>query len=206
VVRVIVDVHEGEGVVRALRRLDCDVDRAALGVGDYVVASGVVVERKTVRDFHLAVVNGRFWRQIGAMRATVPRPYLLIEGRDVYAGPLARNAVRGILLAVLEQGVPILRTSDAADSAAWLLRLAIRSLVVRPPVDRPVYAQRPPSRCDPAEAMLAAVPGISVTLARRLIGRFGSVAGVVAATREELAAIPGMGSVRTAALKSALHP
>jgi ERCC4-type nuclease len=202
--RVIVDVHEGEGVARALRRLDCDIDRASLHVGDYVVARGVVVERKTVRDFHLAVVNGRFWRQIGSLRATVPRPYLLIEGADVYAGPLAPNAVRGICLAVLEQGVPILRTSHVADSAAWLVRLAARSLVVRP-VDRPVYAQRPAPRCDPAEAVLAAVPGISRTLARRLLERFGTVAGVVAATREELSGVPGIGDVRTAALRSALH-
>jgi ERCC4-type nuclease len=199
-----VDVHEPGGVIRELQRLDCVVDRSKLGVGDYLVADGVAVERKTIRDLHLTVVNGRFWRQLGALRAGVPRPYLLIEGDDIDAGPLAANAVRGICLAVLEQGVPIVRSTDVRDTAQWIARLAQRSQMVRPRPDRPIYAQRP-APTDPAEAALAAVPGISVVLARRLLDRFGSVAGVVAATHDDLSRVPGMGGVRTAALESTFH-
>lgn len=203
--RVVADVHEGVcGVVRALQELGCEVVRARLRVGDYVVARGVVVERKTVADLHLSVVNGRFWRQVGALRGTVPRPYLLLEGSDLDAGPLAPNAVRGVCLAVMEQGVPILWSTDAADSALWLTRLARRSLLVRPAADRPVYDQHPAPRIAAAEAALAGVPGISVTLARRLLDRFGTVAGVIAAGRDEWQAVEGMGAVRTAALESAL--
>ena len=198
------DIHESRAVVEALRSLGGDIVRAPLVAGDYVVARGVVVERKSVRDLHLTVVSGRFWRQIGVLRAEALRPYLLIEGIDLDAGPLARNAVRGVCLAVLEQGVPIVRSTDVRDSARWISRLAHREQVVRPPPDRPVYAQRP-APADPAEAALAAVPGISVVLARRLLERFGSVAGVVAATRDDLSEVDGMGAVRTAALESALH-
>jgi DNA excision repair protein ERCC-4 len=200
VCRIVVDV----AVVRALRALGCEIEVASLVVGDYVVAHGVVVERKTVRDLHLTVVNGRFWRQIGGLRAGAARPYLLIEGTDLDAGPLAPNAVRGVCLAVVEQDVPIIRSAGPADSALWLARLARRSILVRPAADRPVYAQRPAPHA-PAEAALAAVPGISVVLARRLLERFGSVAGVIAG-RDEWATVEGMGTVRTRALESAfLH-
>ena len=202
--RIIVDIHESRGVVAALRALGDDVVRASLVVGDYVVARGVVVERKSVRDLHLTVVNGRFWRQVGALRSEANRPFLLIEGTDLDAGPLAPNAVRGVCLAVLELGVPIMRSTDVRDSARWISRLARREQLVRPPPDRPVYAQRP-APAKPAEAALAAVPGISVVLARRLLERFGSVAGVAGATRDDLLDGPGMGAVRAAALVSALH-
>lgn len=164
---------------------------------------GIVIERKTVRDLHLAVVNGRFWRQIGALRAGAARPWLLIEGPDLDAGPLAANGVRGVCLAVMEQGVPIGRSNDASDSARWLALLARRSLLVRSPADRPVYAQRSVP-ADSAEAALAAVPGVSVVLARRLLARFGSVAGVIAAGPEQWRTIEGMRARRTAALESTL--
>lgn len=206
VCRVVVDVHERRcGVVQGLEALGCEVVRAPLRVGDYILAKGVVVERKTVLDLHLAVVNGRFWRQLGALRAAAPRPYLLIEGIDLDGGPLARNAVRGVCLAVLEQGVPILRSTDTGDSALWLTRLAHRSLLVRPAADRPIYDQRPSVKpADAAEGALAAVPGISVVLARRLLHHFGTVAGLIAAGPDQWRAVEGMGAARTAALNSAL--
>ena len=203
--QVLVDVHEGvRGVVHELQALGCDVIRVPLPVGDYVVARGVVVERKTVRDLHLSVVNGRFWRQVGRLR-TAARPYLLIEGIDLDAGPLAPTGVRGVCLAVAEQGLPILRSVDAADSALWLARLARRSRMVRPRPDRPVYAQRPNvPRGETAEAVLAAVPGISTVLARRLLARYGTVAGLIQAGPESWAETEGMGARRTAALASTL--
>lgn len=101
--------------------------------------------------------------------------------------------------------MPIIPSVGPEDSVLWLARLARRSLIVRPAPDRPVYAQRPAQRHTHAsEAPLAAVPGISVVLARRLLERFGSVAGVIAAGRDEWVSVEGIGTVRTAALESTL--
>jgi ERCC4-type nuclease len=101
--------------------------------------------------------------------------------------------------------VPIVRSTDAGDSALWLARLARPSLLVRPAADRPVYDQRPsPRPAQAAEAAIAAVPGISVVLARRLLRRFGTVAGVIAAGPDQWQAVEGMGAVRVAALDAAL--
>ena len=206
-VSLIADVHERpSGIPDLLVQLGIEVDVRSLEDGDYLVARGVLVERKSVLDLHMSVVAGTFWRQIGRLRKASARPYLLIEGLNIDRGALAPNGVRGVCLAVIEQGIPILRTTSALDSALWLSRVATRAQVVRARPDRPVYDQRKsPPDWFVSESVLAAVPGISVTLARRLLDRFGSVAAVMAADPVELTAVEGVGARRVSALVAAFH-
>jgi ERCC4-type nuclease len=113
--------------------------------------------------------------------------------------------VRGACLAVIGQGVALLRSADETDSAMWLRLLARRTAGDRLGRDRPVYAQRlkPPAELV-SEAMLAAVPGISTVGARALLERFGSVTAVVAAKEEDWTQVSGIGPRRAAALRSAI--
>ncbi len=176
-----------------------------LGVGDYDLGHGVVVERKTILDLHESIRQGRFWAQIGRLRRASRLPYLLIEGQSIDTGPLGPDAIRSACLAVIGQGVPVLRTVNVTDSACWLHLLAFRVDGSRPGRDRPVYAQRlkPPGALV-REAMLAAVPGISVQGARALLARFETVAGVVSAGYDEWLTVPGVGPSRAASLRDAL--
>jgi ERCC4-type nuclease len=203
VCRIEVDVGESRAVTAALIDEGVDVIRTHLSIGDYALPGGTLVERKAVRDLHLSVRTGRFWRQMGALRLSATRPVLLIEGATLDIAVLAPRAVRGVLLAVAELGVEIIRTSDAADTASWLTLLAKRPLRRRR--DRPAYAQRrKPVGVASGEVVLAAVPGISVGIARTLLDQFGSVAGVAAASEDGLLAVPGIGVNRATALRRAL--
>lgn len=175
-----------------------------LVAGDYLVAPGVLVERKTVRDLHLSVVAGRFWRQLGRLRNSSRRRYLLIEGFDLDDGPLSPNAIRGTCIAVTAQAVSLLWSRDLDDSASWLVRLASRWSRRWPTVDRPPYDQAPPIAADPSEAVLAGVPGISLRTARDLLAEFGSVAAVIEAGPDGWRRIRGIGTRRAAALQAAL--
>jgi Fanconi anemia group M protein len=178
---------------------------AQLRIGDYDLGNGVLVERKTVRDLHLSLERGRLWRQVGGLRRVARLPYLLVEGCDLDDGSLSPVAVRGACLAVVGQGVPVVRSENASDSAMWLRILARRTATTRLGRDRPVYAQRlKPASELVAEAMLASVPGISVVGARALLCRFGSVAGVVTADEGEWLDVPGIGPSRASALRSAI--
>lgn len=182
-VEVVVDLHErASGVPDALQELGVLVELAPLPAGDYVVGAETIAERKSVLDLHGAILKGRFWPQLGALRAGCRYPYLLVEGRDVDRGPLHPNAVRGACLAAMEQGIRLLRTDDRADSARWLHRLAVRSQRVENALDRPAYAQRPKASpgIPAAEAVLAAVPGI-----RRVRSR------AAFALRERARGVPG---------------
>ena len=207
-VRIVVDVHETKsGIAELLAELGASVERASLPAGDYAVGADTLIERKRVLDLHGAVLKGRLWPQLGKLRAACAFPYLLLEGTDIDRGPLHPNAIRGTCLAVIDQGIALLRSDHQRDSARWIHRLAIRCQRVEAAPDRPAYAQRPkaePGRAT-AEALLSAVPGISATSARALLAHFGSVARVLAADRDEWLAVPGIGPERVRALEETLN-
>jgi ERCC4-type nuclease len=189
---------------RALADRGVHVELGRLPAGDYDLGGGRLVERKTVPDLHLSLQRGRLWRQIGELREQAVRPYLLIEGTRLDDRTSHPDAIRGACLAVIGLGIPLLRTADAADSARWLHLLARRAAGVRLARDRPTYAQRlkPPDRLV-KEAMLAAIPGISVARARSLLDSFGSVAAVATAGPTEWRKTPGIGPAAAKALERA---
>jgi len=197
---VIADTFERRsGIPQRLVEAGLDVEVRGLGVGDYA-AGRTLVERKTVLDLHGSIMKGRFWPQIGRLRLACGLPYLLVEGDDLDAGPLRPNAIRGACLALAELGVRVIRSRDADDSARWLSVLARR----RRSSERPAYTQRPKLRRDDAEAMLAAVRGISRTTACALLDRFGSVENVLRSDESEWLSVPGVGPSRARALRRAI--
>jgi ERCC4-type nuclease len=200
------DVHErASRIPSLLESLGAQVEIRALTRGDYVVGPGTVVERKTVRDLHLSIINGRFWHQMRKIRAAGNSPYLVIEGLSVFGGPVRNNGVRGTCLAVSDLGIAIVRTQDAPDTAAWLYQLAVRrqegSFRVRPP-----YAHLPRSAdISPVEAALAAAPDVSVITARKILATFGSLRQVCEASVDDLLSIPGVGIKRATAIAALIH-
>jgi ERCC4-type nuclease len=209
VLEIVADVHEQPSRIPALlETLGARVTIRALTRGDYVAGPQCVVERKTVVDLHLTVLQGRFWHQIRKLRAAGRRPYLLIEGPSLWPASrrLAPNAVRGLLLAVGDLGVSVIRSESREDTAAWIVRLANRCQTVEIS-DRPVYSQRPQRRSsiDPTEQAGAAAPGISTVTARSLLAQFGSLQAIASATVEELQTVAGVGQHRAEALHSMIH-
>lgn len=204
-VRILADVHEDRsGIPALLVELGAEVEVVALPAGDYALGADTLVERKRVLDLHSAVTKGHLWPQLARLRAACAFPYLLVEGSDIDRGPLGPNAVRGACLAAIDQGIALLRSHAQRDSALWLHRLAVRCQRVELPAERPASAKRAPLGGNPAEALLAAVPGISTTSARALLAHFGTVAGVVAAGREKWLEVPGIGPDRARALEETL--
>jgi DNA excision repair protein ERCC-4/Fanconi anemia group M protein len=174
-----------------------------LNAGDYEVAIGALVERKTVRGLHASVIAGTFWPQIGRLRESGHFCYLLLEGHDLYDGPVGDTAVRGICIALMDLGVHVLRSVDAMDSARWLDRLAERRTNARYRSRAP-HAQRPKRRAgvSAAEAALSCVPGISSHHARVLLTRFGTLAATAQASREQWLEVSGIGVTRANALET----
>lgn len=205
---MVADIYEqASGVPRHLeQRYGVRVEIKHLVTGDYDVGAGALIERKTVRDFHLAIIRGRFWPQVGRLRKAARFPYLLLEGDEIDKGGLTPASVRGACLALTDLGITVLRSIDPLDSASWLARLAHRRQSA-PCRDRPVYAQRPKrtAKAAPAEAALASIPSVSHAVARSLLNRFGSLAAVVDADEAAWREVPGIGPRRARALAEAFY-
>jgi ERCC4-type nuclease len=196
------DIYERESrLLEALRSFGVQVASERLLVGDYS-AGGAIVERKTVSDLHQSIIRRRFWRQIYRLRRASLRPYLLVEGGSLDAGPLPAASVRGALLAVTELDVAVIRSAGKEDSARWLALLAERPYRRRRAAS--VHTSGLASR-NVAEGMLAAIPGISVVSARALLTEFGSIANLATADPESWLSVPGIGPARATSLEHALH-
>jgi DNA excision repair protein ERCC-4 len=206
-VQVIADIAERpSGVPRLLAELGVMVQTRRLWGGDYLVGNRALVERKTVRGLHAAIINGTFWPQVGRLREGTLFAYLLLEGKDIDDGPLGAAAIRGTCIALMDLGVGLIRATDARDSALWLQRLAVRraSALYR---NRPAYAQRPKRGpgAPAAEAALGAVPGISRASAAALLRHFGTLAAIVRAGPDDWMRVPGIGPARARGLAETFH-
>lgn len=192
-----------------LTELGAEIEVMSLTAGDYVVGDDTIVERKAVLDLHGAVRRGHLWAQLAKLRSACPFPYLLVEGRSIDGAGrgLHPNAIRGACLAVIDQGVPLLRSDDRADSARWLHRLATRcQREARSPDLPPLVPRATVAPRSVQEAMLAAVPGISTIIARALLERFGSVVAIATASHDGLLEVPGVGVERARAIVDAFRP
>ena len=193
------------GVPDALTALGVPVRTATLRVGDYAIGVHTRVERKTVRDLHESVVSGRFWTQLNHLRAITSFPVILVEGRDVDAGPLSRNGIRGVLVALSDRGIPVLRATDPADSARWI-RALLTSREQRRRVQVHAPFRRPVGRRDPtAVAMLSVVPTISLANARDLVDTFGKLRTIANADVGDLTTVSGIGPRRAGAVYEAFN-
>jgi ERCC4-type nuclease len=147
--RIVVDVHErASNVASLLTDLGCETVVRRLAAGDYEVADGVVVERKTIADFRASLADGRLWPQVGRLRVARVA-YLVVEGPDVLPALRDADALRSAMLAISDAGVIVIRSRDRSDTAAWLKLIARRrkQQPIRQPVrrvGRPSTPQRAP--------------------------------------------------------------
>lgn len=200
---VLVDHRErGSSIPDALVAAGLEVRLTDLPVGDYVLGPGLAVERKGPQDLGASIRDGRLFDQAVRLQSAFAQAVLLVEGEP---RGIAEDAWRGAVCRLVEDGFTVLHGLDVEDSAAWLVRLAKRARRAAPTVrtEGPRRAPRHPSA--QAEAMLSVVPGISTTMARSLLGAYGSLAAVAAAAPEGLRRHPGIGPVRAARLAEALH-
>lgn len=199
---ILVDHRErSSGVTEVLRALRVEVRETTLPLGDYMVARGVGIERKTVADLHRSIRDRRLWFQVASLRADLDMAYLFIEGADIDRGPISRAGVRGALLEVASLGISVIRALDVQDTALWLVGVAKREQ--RAGLPRRSSRTRPRRPVTPT-SILCEIPGISPRLANQLIERFGSLAGVAEQSPRDLMRVPGIGRERAMTLRRLL--
>ena len=164
--------------------------------GDYKIQPDTVVERKTVRDFSLSILDGRLFRQAYRLAELTDNPVLLIEGPSFSMNnkPNIRlESIKGALITLAQTyRLPVLRTKDQLDSAWYIktLYLQRRRIGQNSGVLRAYLPKQLTSR---KINVLRSLPGIGKKLAETLLDEYESVENVIKAPAEDLRKVPGLG-------------
>jgi len=205
---LIVDHREPALMVDLLREVrNLDVRVETLDVGDYVVPDRLIIERKTTADMAASVIDEkkRLFFQTDRMTTTDVPAVLLIEGGVYDQTRMSLNSITGTLsyLAVIQR-IPIVPTLSLKHSSYMIAKL-VRHAVHGLGYEMGLRTAGPKAPREAAGYVLEGIPGVSGSLAKALLAHFGSVAGVSAATVEELRKVPGIGPKTAGKVFAVLH-
>jgi len=183
-------------VIKMLSEIEnVDVSIQRLSVGDYQICNRVIVERKTLKDFAVSIIDGRLFRQMIRLANSISTGVLILEGTtsDTVDLGMARAAMQGALITVsLILGIPVLRSKDPFETAKLIVYVGrqIESMA-RGGVQR--HGFRPKDKPNTQLFILQGLPGVGPERAGRLLDRFGSVEAAISASSSELQSVDGIG-------------
>jgi DNA excision repair protein ERCC-4 len=203
--RLRVDSTERQAALLELAR-NCgefDVEIGALDVGDYLIATSVVVERKTYADFATSLLDGRLFLQAAALARNPHRPVILLEGpKRVKMPDVHPHALKGALvsLAVMWR-LPVIQVRDPEDSLQ-VLRFLARQIHSSDSGVLPRYDRKPKRLALRRLYVLQGLPGVGPALVNRLLLEFGSVERVFTASEGALIKVRGVGSKKAQRIRA----
>jgi ERCC4-type nuclease len=155
----------------------------------------LIVERKTLKDFAVSIIDGRLFKQMIRLANSDSKAVLIIEGiaSDTAELGMAREALQGALITVsLILGLPVLRSKDPSETAKLIVFMArqIESMT-KGGVQRHGY--RPKTRKRRQLFILQGLPGVGPQRAERLLARFGSIEAAITASSSQLQSVDGIG-------------
>ncbi|MCU7935574.1 MAG: nuclease [Candidatus Thiodiazotropha sp. (ex Dulcina madagascariensis)] len=208
-VSILIDDREmRSGIVDLLYAADeFSISIRRLEVGDYEVDGRFLVERKTLYDLTMSIMDGRLFRQACKLAQAPLQGLMILEGtsRDLTASAMRREAIQGALITLAVYfGIPLLRSRDAQETVRLMSYLARqgRAFVTGA---LPRRGKRPRGKLSAQLHILQGLPGVGPERARHLLEAFGSVEAVIRATEEALIAVDGVGPATAEAIFWAIH-
>lgn len=196
-INIIADDRECKSdVIKFLSEIEnVDLSIQRLSIGDYQVENQLIVERKTLKDFAISIVDGRLFKQLIRLANSHFRGVLILEGMvsDTVDIGMTSESMQGALITIsLILGVPVLRSKDSSETARLIAYIGRQiESVARGGVQRHGY--RPKGRRKIQLFILQGLPGIGPERADRLLDRFGSVEAAISASSSELQSVDGIG-------------
>ncbi len=207
VIKIIVDTRElRSSITKALKEFEVKIEVESLEVGDYILSNRVAVEAKTADDFAQSIIDRRLFTQLRTLKDNFEIPLLLITGSSLY-GSSAINpaAVRGALSStIIDFNTPVINVKNANEAAALLFSIARQEQTTRKQT-LSIRGKKPSlSMTALQEYIIAGLPGVNTTLAKRLLTSFGNITALVNAGVEKLATVQGIGKIKAQKIREAL--
>ena len=176
-------------------------------------------QRKTVNDLLASMTDGRLVKEVGQMAGHVSLPLLIVEGQmqftttgqmvNQWGTRLDRKAWVGMQLTLASRGIAVLTTNSITGTVdtvrtyqAWSEKATHTSVTARPKTVEATWGKA--GNRDWGVFMLQSFDGIGAGLAGDIYDHFGRVPLEWSVTKEELAAVKGLGPKRIEKMMEAL--
>ncbi len=204
--RMVVDERERKsGIPDLLKQIGVKVEMMNLPVGDYIVASETVVERKSVSDFISSVFDGRLFDQCNRLKEHFEHPTIIIEGNVDEIDKITENPLvfyGAMSSVVLDFKIPVIPTPNASHTAKLLISMCARQGTVKGPFLKKI--RKSGDLQQQQLSILSSLPGVGEKLASRMLEKFGSPSSSLNASSVELSKISGMGEARAHKIRKIL--
>ncbi len=204
-ISIVVDNREFmSNVVRELSRIGAlEIVPEQLQIGDYVLSSRVCIERKTVKDFLTSLADGKLFDQAKKLVNNYEKPLIILEGEGLYSETgIHPDAVRGALASLtIDFGIPILNTRNYLDTSKLLILIAKREQLEKEKKITIRKDKRTTSLKEIQEFFISGLPGINITLAKRILGEFSTIENFINTDKEKLKEIKGIGETTAEKIK-----
>jgi len=192
-VHVIADQRERGKITKTLEQIPgVSVETQSLDCGDYVLGSGVVVERKSATDFILSVVDGSLVDKANKLKAGYERPVYIVESgeRDLFVPRFHQKAfdvhMALAYLSVLHR-IPVLTSPDVEHTAMLIYFMAVDAQYhLGANLGR--RSNKPEFVAEAQAYFLEGLPGIDGDRAEALLRHFGGVGNLLRAPARDIAA------------------
>jgi len=195
-------------VVPFLESLGCEVRKAQLEIGDYIISNTVAIERKSVRDFIKSIIDGRLFNQLVFLADSYEKPLLLLEGRPHELFSLTnmhKNAVIGVLTSIaLNYRIPVLFSETERETAEFIYVIAKREQSANKNEISLRKGKPGLTLNEQQRYTVESLPMIGPKSARRLLEKFGSVNALFNANEKELEAVEKMGPKKAVKIRKLL--
>jgi len=199
--RIIADEREKpSGVPEAVRSLGASVEYRLLDIADYVVGT-YAVERKSVRDFVSSLYSGRLFDQAHRLGQAYETIFLIVEGdlwEELGRARNPRSLWGALISSVLDFGLNTFFAPDEKQTAQFLITLGRGGRHRRGSGGPPLIVRKPrtPDLKRVQISVLSSLPGVGPRMAEQLLGHFGSLRKVLAASLTEMSVGAGLGKAR----------
>ncbi|MFM7797078.1 MAG: ERCC4 domain-containing protein [Candidatus Nitrosotenuis sp.] len=205
--RIVVDEREKKsGIPDLLRAVGINLEIKTLPIGDYIVASETIVERKSVSDLISSIFDGRLFDQCNRLKENYSNPIILMEGNVAEIEKIVENPLvfYGALATIaIDFKIPIIPTPSATHTAKMLISMCSRKDSSRGPFLKKIKKSDDLSRQQ--LSVLCSLPGIGEKLASRMLVKFGSPNKTLNASLAELAKVEGLSEIRAKKIKQILE-
>lgn len=187
---IICDYREKD-IIESLKKLGVLVNAQNLEVGDFIISESVGIERKTHSDFISSIIDGRIFEQASLLKKSFEKPIIIIEGYS--DREINENVLKAALATlIIDFGISMLTTKNSLDTAKTIFWIAKKEQVENRKEIGIKVGKKPKELKKIQEFIICSFPGISTTLGKRLLEKFGSLEKIFNASEIELAKVKGI--------------